>query len=460
MMSESSTDRPLPVLIVDDHPDIRLSLRILMRSEGIASVEADSPLAACEAVARTAFACAIIDLNYRADTTSGVEGLDLIARLRHDSPTLPLIVMTAWGSIDLAVSAMRIGAADFIEKPWNNARMVHTVRAQIALRQMREENIRLRAETSLARQAVDPTRICESSVMRHVVDLIARVAQGGSNVLVLGENGSGKSLVARELHTLSPRADGPLIRVDMASLSVPRFAEEMFGEDDATPRPGRFELAHGGSLIMEEVGNIPSAQQAKLLRVLDEGEFERGGSLRTRHADVRVIATSNADLEAAVNAGRFRRDLLYRLNAMQIRLPSLRERIDDIVPLARHFLLRECARRGRGAMTLVPSAERALRAYPWPGNVRELEHVIERAVLLAPDDRIDAVVLALTPPAQGPLVLDRMTLPEAEEALIRQALDRNDHNLQRAADALGISRQSLYRRLEKHRGKGGFDRVN
>ncbi|MET0255249.1 MAG: sigma-54 dependent transcriptional regulator [Luteibacter sp.] len=450
----------LPVLVVDDHADIRLSLRVLLRSEGIPSVEVDSPLAACAAVKRTAFSCAILDLNYGADTTSGLEGLDLVARLRSESSTLPLIVMTAWGSIDLAVRAMRIGAVDFIEKPWNNARMAHTIRAQIALRQMREENLRLRTETALCRQSADATRICESSAMRRVVELTARIAAGDANVLVLGENGTGKSLFAREIHALSARAEHPVIRVDMATLSETRFSEEMFGEDEPSPRPGRFELADGGSLIMEEVGNIPAAAQAKLLRMLDEGEFERTGSMRALRADVRVISTSNADLEGAIRANRFRRDLLYRLNAMQVRLPALRERIEDIVPLARHFLLRDCQRRQRGAMTLSPSAERALRMYAWPGNVRELEHAIERAVLLASGDTIDAESLALAAPHPAPLVLERMTLPEAEEMLIRHALERNDNNLQRAAEALGISRQSLYRRLEKHRAKGGFDQVS
>ncbi|MDR6642333.1 MULTISPECIES: sigma-54 dependent transcriptional regulator [unclassified Luteibacter] len=456
----SDSHHALPILIVDDHPDIRLSLRLLMRAEGIPSVEAESPAGACDVVNRTAVACAILDLNYGADTTSGTEGLDLVARLRHECPDLPLIVMTAWGSIDLAVRAMRIGAADFVEKPWNNARMVHTVRAQIALRTMREENLRLRTETALARRSADATRICESTSMRRVVDLAHRIAASDASVLVMGENGSGKSLLAREIHAMSPRADQPLIRVDMASLSDMRFSEEMFGDDEPSPRPGRFELAHGGSLIMEEVGNMTLQQQAKLLRVLDEGEFERSGSMRTRRADVRVISTSHTDFDAAVRDGRFRRDLLYRLNAMQIRLPALRDRGEDIVPLARHFLLRECARLRRGAMNLKPSAERALRAYGWPGNVRELEHVIERAVLLAPRDDIDAETLALLPASGAPLVLDRLTLPEAEEMLIRQALERNDNNLQRAADALGISRQSLYRRIDKHRAKGGFDQVN
>lgn len=449
-----------PVLVADDHPDVRLAMRILLRSEGIPSVEVDSPAAAIDAASRNDFACAVIDLNYAADTTSGKEGLELVARLREEAPDLPLVAMTAWGSIDVAVRAMRLGAADFIEKPWNNARMMHTIRSQMALREMCDENRRLRAEAALARQGGDILRVCESSAMRRVIELIDRVAESDANVLILGENGTGKSLFAREIHALSPRSERPVIRVDMGSLPDSRFADEMFGEDRPTPRPGRFELAHGGSLIMEEIANIHPLQQAKLLRVIEEGELERNGNMRTRRVDVRVICTTNADMDAAVRGDRFRRDLLYRLNAMQVRLPSLRERPDDIVPLARHFTLRECQRRGRSRMTFAPSAERAMRSYEWPGNVRELEHAIERAILLASDDNIDAEALMLQRPAGTPLVLDSLTLPEAEELLIRHALDRNDHNLQRAADALGISRQALYRRLDKHRAKAGFESIN
>jgi DNA-binding NtrC family response regulator len=246
----------------------------------------------------------------------------------------------------------------------------------------------------------------------------------------------------------------------MGSLPESRFVEEMFGDDDPTPRPGRFELAQGGSLILEEIGTIPMTQQVKLLRVIEEGELERSGSARTHRVNVRVISVTNADLSAAVRGDRFRRDLLYRLNAMQIRLPSLRERVEDIVPLARHFLLRECRRRGRGTMFLSPSTERAMRAYEWPGNIRELEHAIERAVLLAERDEIDVEGLNLCLSRESPLLLDRLTLPEAEEMLIRHALDRSDHNLQRAADALGISRQSLHRRLDKHRARSSFEVVD
>ena len=337
--------------------------------------------------------------------------------------------------------------------------MVHTVRTQVALRAIRDENRRLRAEAAVGRERHQALCACDSSVMRRVTQLIGRIAACDANVLVLGENGTGKSQVARDLHEMSARSDGPMIRIDMASLPEARFVEAMFGEEGASARPGRFELAHRGSLVMEEIGNIAPIQQAKLLRVLEEGELERAGSSRTRRVDVRVISTSNADLDEAARTNRFRRDLLYRLNAMQVRLPALRERVEDIVPLARHFVLRDCRRLGRETMFLTPSAERALRAYPWPGNIRELEHAIERAVLLAERDDIDTADLCIGKPSDGPLVLDSLTLPEAEDLIIRQSLQRNDHNLQRAADALGISRQALYRRLGKRRARDGVENV-
>lgn len=455
-MYEESLAR-LPVLVVDDQPDVRLALRILLRSEGMTAEDAASPAAALDAVAHREFACALVDLNYAADTTSGHEGLDLIARLHQEAPDLPLIAMTGWGSIDVAVKAMQLGAADFIEKPWNNARLIHAIRGQAALHAMCEENRRLRAETALGRAGITMLRTSESSKMRRIVELIDRVAPGDSHVLIIGENGTGKSLLAREIHARSPRADQPVIRVDLSSLPESRFADEMFGEDRPVSRPGRFELAHGGSLILDEIGSIHPGQQAKLLRVIEEGELERGGTMRTRRVDVRVISTTNMDMDTAVRGERFRRDLLYRLNAMQVRLPALRERAEDIVPLARHFLVHECKRRGRNAMTLAPSAERALRGYDWPGNVRELEHTIERSVLLATRDDIDAEVLALDRPTSAPLLLDTLTLPEAEDLLIRQALERHGRNLQRAADDLGISRQALYRRLEKQRARDGCE---
>lgn len=441
-----------PVLVVDDHPDVRLALCMMLRAESLEVVEAPSPAAATDIAARQVLSCAVVDMNYTTDTTSGQEGLDLVARLRELAPATPVIVLTAWGSIALAVEAMRRGAADFIEKPWHGPRLLNTVWTQVRLFDAREENRRLRAETSL--QRAGPAALCatESSAMRRVHELIERIAPGESHVLIMGENGTGKSMLARDIHARSHRADSPLVRIDMGSLAETRFVDEMFG-DDSGARPGRFELAHRGSLVLEEVSTIPLFQQAKLLRVLEDGELERLGSGQTRRVDVRVISTTNADLEAAARASRFRLDLLYRLNAMQVRLPALRERAEDIVPLARHFLLRECRRLGREAMRLTAGAERAVRAHDWPGNIRELEHAIERAVLTSEGTEIDLDALALRRRNDAPLILDCLTLPEAEELLITQAMERNDHHLQRAADALGISRQSLYRRLDKRRMK-------
>ncbi|HEY4091790.1 MAG TPA: sigma-54 dependent transcriptional regulator [Luteibacter sp.] len=441
-----------PILVVDDHPDVRLALCMMLRSEGLEPIEAASPGAASELAARQALSCAVIDLNYTADTTSGHEGLELVSRLRELAPTMPVVVMTAWGSVELAVEAMRRGAADFIEKPWKGPRLLNIVWSQVHLYSVREENRRLRAETLLNREGPGGLCVTESSAMRRVLELTERVACSHANVLLLGENGTGKSMLARDIHMRSPRAMHPLIRIDMGSLPESRFMDDMFGEESGA-RPGRFELAHKGSLLIEEVSTIPVFQQAKLLRVLEEGELERHGSGQTRCVDVRVISTTNADLEAASRANRFRLDLLYRLNAIQVRLPALRERAEDIIPLARHFLLRECLRLGREAARLAPSAERAMRSYPWPGNIRELEHVVERAVLITSGGEIDIDALALRPREEAPLVLDFLTLPEAEDLLITQALERHDNNLQRAADALGISRQSLYRRLGKRRPK-------
>ncbi|EQD30704.1 two-component system response regulator [mine drainage metagenome] len=338
-------------------------------------------------------ACALIDLNYTRDTTSGAEGLGLLARLREQAPELPIVVMTAWSSVPLVVEAMRRGASDFIEKPWGNARLLAVLRAQIALGEAARRQRRLEAENALLRGDAMPGFVAESPAMRKLLDMLARIAPSDANVLVLGENGTGKGVIAQLLHARSTRAAQAFIKVNMGGIAESVFESEMFGHvrgaytDARSERIGRFELADGGTLFLDEVGNIPPAQQAKLLRVLEDGEFERLGSSRTQHADVRVIAATNADLAAAIVAGRFRKDLLYRLNTLEIRLPPLRERREDIVPMARSFLAASAQRHQRGDMRLAVDAERALLAYAWPGNVRELRHVMERAGAVVPGRR-------------------------------------------------------------------------
>ncbi|HEX5304473.1 MAG TPA: sigma-54 dependent transcriptional regulator [Dyella sp.] len=447
---------PATVLLADDQADVREALRLLLKSEGIASISVDGPTGALDAARRRAFDVALIDLNYTRDTTSGAEGLELLEKLRQLEPELPVVVMTAWGNVPLAVEAMRRGAADFIEKPWDNARLLGVLRAQMALAQSARRQRRLEAENALLREEGDGDFIAESVAMQRVLALVARVAPSDANVLVLGENGTGKGVIAQRIHALSARATQPFVKVNMGGIAETVFESEMFGHvrgaytDAKNERIGRFELADGGTLFLDEVGNVPASQQPKLLRVLEDGEFERLGSSRTQRTDVRLISATNADLAADVAAGRFRRDLLYRLNTLEIVLPPLRDRSEDIVPLARAALARSAQRYGRAGLRLAPSAERALLAYAWPGNVRELGHLMERAALLAEHDELGAAALAFGRTESGEAGFDQMTLEQAEGWLLRRALDRFDHNLLRAAEALGITRQALYRRLEKH----------
>jgi DNA-binding NtrC family response regulator len=444
------------VLLADDQADVREALRLLLKSEGIASTGVDGPAGALDEARRRAFDVALIDLNYTRDTTSGAEGIELLERLRQLDPELPVVVMTAWGNVPLAVEAMRRGAADFIEKPWDNARLLGVLRAQMALARSARRQRRLEAENALLREEGDGEFVAESAAMQRVMALVARVAPSDANVLVLGENGTGKGVIAQRIHALSARAAQPFVKVNMGGIAETVFESEMFGHvrgaftDAKSERIGRFELADGGTLFLDEVGNVPASQQPKLLRVLEDGEFERLGSSRTQRTDVRLISATNADLAADVAAGRFRRDLLYRLNTLEIVLPPLRDRSDDIVPLARAALARSAQRYGRAGLRLAPSAERALLAYAWPGNVRELGHLMERAALLAEHDEIGADALAFGRAESGDAGFEQMTLEQAEGWLVRRALERFDGNLLRAAEALGITRQALYRRLEKH----------
>lgn len=449
------------VLLVDDQRDILEALRLLLKSEGIASVPAESPAVALEALRHDRFDAALIDLNYSRDTTSGAEGLALLQALKKQDPDFPVVVMTAWGSIDLAVEAMRLGAGDFIEKPWDNARLLTVLGNQLALGRTRGEAARLKRENEILKDRGGEGFIAGSPAMRALLDQLERVAPTDANVLILGENGTGKGVLARLLHARSARADKPLVKVNMGGIPETVFESEMFGHvkgaftDAKNDRIGRFELADGGTLFMDEIANIPPSQQPKLLRVLEDGELERVGSSRTLKVDVRLVSATNADLAAAVAEGRFRKDLLFRLNTVELRLPPLRERGPDIGALATSFLERFARRYRRGTMALTPSARRALEHYPWPGNVRELSHVIERAVLMNDGDVLDAGHFSLDPdllqpdPAT-PATARPRNLGENEEAIIRDTLAETGGNIQRAARVLGLSRPALYRRMEKY----------
>src|SRR5581483_3659252 len=329
------------VLVADDQPDVLEALRLLLKGEGYQIETATSPAAVLQALDSDDFDAVLLDMNYARDTTSGQEGLDILARIQAMDSTLPVIVMTAWGSVELVVEAMRRGARDFIQKPWDNPRLLAVLRTQIELSRALRQGERLEAENRVLRSAEGGVAfIAESEAMQPVLQLIARVAPSDANVLITGEHGSGKEVVARTIHRLSNRASRPLVTVNTGGLPEGIFESELFGHvrgaftDAKSDRVGRFELAHGGTLFLDEIANVPLSQQAKLLRVLETGEMERVGSSRTYRVDVRVISATNASLHAEAAAGRFREDLLFRLNTVEIHIPPMRERRTDIPLLA------------------------------------------------------------------------------------------------------------------------------
>ena len=447
------------VLVADDQRDVREALRLLLKGEGFDIQAAGSPAEAIELARSQSFDAALVDLNYTRDTTSGREGLDLLAELTRLDPALPVIVMTAWASVELAVEAMRRGARDFLEKPWDNARLLSILRTQVDLARALERSARLEAENRALRDTgAGPALIAASRAMAPVVELIERVGPSDANVLITGENGTGKSLIARTVHAVSARAARPLVTVNTGGLSDTLFESEVFGHvrgaftDAKSDRVGRFELADGGTIFLDEIANITPSQQAKLLRVLETGEFERVGSSRTQRADVRVISATNADLRREVAEGRFRQDLLFRLKTIEIPVPPLRERSDDVPPLAAAFLERH-ARHYRKPLTgFSEAALAAMTAYSWPGNVRELDHAVERGVLMARGERIGPADLGIAGDGgvERTTRLEDLPLEDVERLLIRKALARFDGNVTRTADFLGLSRSALYRRLEKY----------
>ena len=452
------------ILIADDQTDVLEALRLLLKSKRFEIETASSPAEVLKSIDSLELDVVLVDLNYARDTTSGSEGLDLLTKIRAADPTLPVVVMTAWGSVDLAVEAMRRGARDFIQKPWDNARLLTVLRTQVELaealrrgRHLEAENIALR-DTAAGAPAKIPLLIAESTSMKAVLNLVNRIGPADANVLITGENGTGKEVIARTLHSLSSRFREPLIPVNAGALAEGVFESELFGHvkgaftDAKTDRVGRFELADGGTLFLDEIANVSLNLQAKLLRVLETGEFERVGSSKTRKVDVRVLSATNADLSAEVSQGKFRQDLLFRLNTVEIQLPPLRDRREDIPLLAEHFLRQHSERYRRPFHRFTPEALNALREHLWPGNVRELDHVVERALLMTSGGVITAFDLGLRASREAKLSaqLEEMSLEEVERVLIHKALARFGGNANRAAEALGLSRSALYRRLQKY----------
>jgi DNA-binding NtrC family response regulator len=451
-----TTPRTGRILIADDQADVLEALRLLLKGEGYQTESTSSPEGIVTAVKSKDFDLVLMDLNFARDTTSGQEGLDTLTRLQALDSALPVVVMTAWGSVGLAVEAMRRGARDFIEKPWDNTRLLAILRTQVELSHALREGQRLEAENRLLRAEGRPTLIAESPAMRPVLDMLARVGPSDANVLITGEHGTGKEVVARSLHTLSERAARPMVTVNAGGFSEGVFESELFGHvkgaftDAKTDRVGRFELADGGTLFLDEIANVPHNLQAKLLRVLETGELERVGSSKTRRVDVRVLSATNADVAQEVQTGRFREDLLFRLNTIEIHLPALRERREDL-PLLANYFLRQFAQRYRKRLTGFESAAmQTLLEYAWPGNVRELEHAVERAVLMAQSEVVRSSDLGLRVGREGAGRIEEMSLEDVESLLIKKALARHEGNVSAAADTLGLSRSALYRRLKKY----------
>ncbi|HZF39060.1 MAG TPA: sigma-54 dependent transcriptional regulator [Blastocatellia bacterium] len=443
------------VLIADDQPDVIEALRLLLKGEGFQIDTAASPDQIMSSIESRDFDVALIDLNYTRDTTSGQEGLDLLTRMSAVDSTLPVVVMTAWGSVDVAVEAMRRGARDFVQKPWENERLLSILWTQAELSKALRKGLRLEAENQLLRNQGGVSLIAVAPAMQPALQMITRVGPSDANVLITGENGVGKGVIAQALYSIGRRANRPMVTVNVGGLPEGVFESELFGHikgaftDAKVDRVGRFEMADEGTLFLDEIANISLPQQAKLLRVLETGEFERVGSSKTRKVNVRIISATNADLPGEVAAGRFRQDLLFRLNTVEIRLPALRDRREDIPLLANHFLKQHSEHYRKLVTSFDPAAMNALSEHPWHGNVRELDHAVERAVLMAQGTIVKASDLGLYQSSDSSTRLEDMSLEEVECFLIKKTLARFDGNVSKAAEALGLSRSALYRRLEK-----------
>ena len=444
------------LLIADDQAHILEALLLLLKPEGYQLHTARSPADAMAELLCESFDAVLIDLNYSRDTTSGAEGLELLRQMLAADSQLPVVVMTAWGNIELAVEAIRLGARDFVQKPWENARLLTILRTQVELSQALRRTRNLEAENLLLRTQNRPEFIANAPSMRPLLDQITRIGPSDANVLITGEHGTGKEIVAQTLHAVSARAAQTLVAVNTGALPEGTFESELFGHvrgaftDARADRVGRFELADRGTLFLDEIANVLMRQQAKLLRVLETGQIERVGSSKSTRVDVRVLSATNASLPREVAEGRFREDLLFRLNTVELRLPPLRERREDIPLLTAHFLAHHSARYRRSLDGVSPAALQALLHYPWPGNVRELDHTMERAVLMARGAQVELADLGLVPARPSSSAIEDLSLDAVESILVRKALARAGGNITQAAELLGLSRGALYRRLEKH----------
>ncbi|SMF27112.1 DNA-binding transcriptional response regulator, NtrC family, contains REC, AAA-type ATPase, and a Fis-type DNA-binding domains [Alteromonadaceae bacterium Bs31] len=458
------------ILIADDDSDILAALSILLKSEGFEPFAVGAPAEVLDAIRLREFDLCIIDLNYTRDTTSGEEGLALISDIRKLDEWLPIVVMTGWASIDVAVATIKNGANDFVQKPWENDRLLSIIRTQLDLASEQKKSQKLQQHNQLLREEAEGEAefVFESDAMKRVLAMAKQVAQSDASVLLTGENGTGKSIFAQYIHNQSPRSASPFISVNMGSVTETLFESEMFGHvkgaftDAKSARIGRFELADSGTLFLDEIANAPLSQQGKLLRVLESHQFERVGSSKTQTADVRMICATNANLKNCVSNNEFREDLLYRLNTVEIEIPPLRARKADIVLLAKFFLSKIAHKYAQPVLSLQSCAVEMLLSYSWPGNVRELNHVMERAHILCGDSAIHASDLGLDcPQVSGPNsenssiedAGEMLSLSQIELNALRSRLAHFNGDAVLAAESLGLSRSAFYRRIGKEKQK-------
>jgi len=441
------------ILVVEDRPDIRLSLAILLEDHGYKVLEADNPQMAQMLLKANDIALILLDMNYALDTSSGEEGLAFLKWLQSMQVMIPRVAMTAWSNTDLVVKAMKLGATDFIEKPWRNKQLLHVIEQQLSYSTLQEQNMQLKQQLS---DTSNDEYQWQSVCMMKFLKKISAVADTDVSILLTGDNGTGKSDLARNIHQQSLRKAQALISVNMGAISESLFESEMFGHkkgaftDAKTARVGRFELAEKGTLFLDEIANIPLSQQAKLLRVLESGEYEILGSSQTKKSNIRIISATNGNFSDLFEKELFREDLYYRLNTIEFRVPSLKERIDDIIPLTEFFINKFCDKYQRDAKSLNSEAKQALLEYHWPGNIRELSHLVERALLLAESNEITLDDLHLSNRPNSNDTLPLMTLEKAEINLIKQALSSTHNNVPKAAILLGLTKSSMYRRIEKY----------
>lgn len=449
------------VLVVDDDPDILQAARLLLK-QYVAQVDTEeNPANLTQLLQQTSYDVILLDMNFSRGSNSGLEGMHWLEKIIQTDPSISVILITAFGDVETAVQAIKEGATDFILKPWQNERLVTTVQNALRLRTSQKEAHQLRAQAKHLNDAMDTPYqvfIGESAGMRNVFDTIRKVAPTDANVLVLGENGTGKELVSRAIHRASKRNDQVFVTVDLGAISETLFESELFGHvkgaftDAKEDRAGRFEAAHNGTLFLDEIGNLSQPLQAKLLSALQHRSITRVGSNKQRPIDIRMICATNMPLYEMAAEKKFRQDLLYRINTVEIKLPPLRERKEDIPLLCDHFLKMYARKYNKGAMRLGAGTLKKLGAYPWPGNVRELRHAIERAVILSESTSLhpeDFLLSHQEQPEASPTFAS-LNLQEVEKQAIRQTLRKHNGNISHAARELGLTRAALYRRLEKY----------